>query len=234
MQGVFELAGIPIIGCGVLASALCMDKDKAHKIAASAGINVPRSFKAGVHSDPRWIHSKASEIGYPLFVKPVDAGSSFGITKVSEPSALLHAIAHALKFDSTAIIEEAITSFKVGCAIIGTDELTIGVVDEVELPEESFLDIEEKYGKRTAVIHTPARIDEATADRIKNTAVMIYRALGCAGFARIDMFLTPEGRSVFNEVNTIPGMTRMSRFPRMLEAAGISLSETVEAILKMP
>ena len=106
----------------------------------------------------------------------------------------------------------------------------MGVVDEIEL-EQGFLDYGEKYHRSTAKVHTPARLDTDTAQRIQNTAAQVYRALDCRGFARVDLFLTPKGEIVFNEVNTLPGMTAASRFPKMLEAAGISFSEMLDRIL---
>ena len=124
------------------------------------------------------------------------------------------------------ILEEAIPGFEVGCAVLGNKTLTIGEVDEVEL-SHGFFDYTEKYSLRTSAIHVPARITKEQAALVKAAAATVYRALGCRGFARVDFFLTPSGKLVFNEVNTIPGLTAHSRFPKMLEAAGISLEDAV-------
>lgn len=124
------------------------------------------------------------------------------------------------------ILEEAIPGFEVGCAVLGNKTLTIGEVDEVEL-SHGFFDYTEKYSLRTSAIHVPARITKEQAALVKAAAVTVYRALGCRGFARVDFFLTPSGKLVFNEVNTIPGLTAHSRFPKMLEAAGIPLEDAV-------
>lgn len=232
VQGVFELAGIPIVGCGVLASALCMDKDRAHKLAHAAGIPVPRSYVLDKGIDTQTALSQAEEIGYPLFVKPIKAGSSFGITKVMDRQELSSAIKLAFEYDDKAIIEETISGFEVGCAILGNHTLTVGEVDEIEL-SDGFFDFTEKYTLKTSAIHVPARIDAATAKQVKHTAETIYRALNCQGFARVDMFLSASGQIVFNEVNTIPGFTAHSRFPNMLKAVGISFEQVITTAIEL-
>lgn len=231
VQGLFELAGIPVAGCGVLASALCMDKDRAHRMAKEAGVRVPQSCAYGRNMDSEAVVRQARMIGYPLFVKPVRAGSSYGITKVRDERELPAAIQLAFSYDETIIIEECISGFEVGCAVLGAEELTVGEVDEIELAE-GFFDFTEKYNLKTSVIHVPARISGELAERVKATAKVIYRALDCRGFARVDMFLTEREEIVFNEVNTIPGFTDHSRYPNMMKAAGISFGEVITRILE--
>ncbi len=232
VQGLLELAGIPVAGCKTLASALGMDKHKAHKIAHAAGVRIPRSFIFENEMDAGTVREQAEKIGYPLFVKPVRAGSSFGITKVLNGEELPAAVKLAFEHDDRVIIEENIAGFEVGCAVLGNDDLMVGAVDEVELgtdaPQNSFFDYEEKYFRATARIHVPARISEQKAEEIKETAEIIYRALGCTGFARVDMFLTPDGEIVFNEVNTIPGFTGNSRYMNMLKAVGMSFGQVID------
>ncbi len=232
VQGVLELAGIPIIGCGTLGSALCMDKDMAHRAAAAAGVRVPASFLVKTPPKKEELQREAEKLGYPLFVKPVRSGSSFGITKVSSPDGLETAVQNALLQDSQALLEEAIAGFEVGCAVMGDAELTVGEIDEIEL-SEGFFDYTEKYTLQTSRIHVPARIPPVKAEEIKETAKKLYRALGCRIFARVDLFLTPDGSLVFNEINTIPGFTAHSRFPKMMEAAGLPFHELVEKLLEM-
>ena len=125
-----------------------------------------------------------------------------------------------------------IEGFEVGCAVLGREELLVGEVDEIEL-SGGFFDFTEKYTLKTSAIHVPARISREKADEIRQTAKVIYRALGCSGFARVDMFLTPEGEIVFNEVNTIPGFTEHSRYPGMMKAAGHSFTEVLERIIAL-
>lgn len=231
VQGLLELAGIPIIGCGVLSSALCMDKDRAHQLVSAAGIAVPKSFALTDSADMDYAYSKAEQLGYPLFVKPIKAGSSFGVSKVRTPEELKGAIELAFEFDCQILLEQFIDGFEVGCAIIGTDELTTGEVDEIELAS-GFFDFTEKYTLKTSAIHVPARISPAISNLIKQTAKIIYRTLDCQGFARIDLFLSSSGRLVFNEVNTIPGFTAHSRFPNMLKAVGMSFEQIVTAVIE--
>ena len=231
VQGVFELAGIPLVGCGVLASALCMDKDRAHKLAAVAGVSVPNSYVLG-RGEAGEAASRAERLGYPIFVKPVKAGSSYGVTKVTERGQLTAAVELAFSHDDAVLLEECISGFEVGCAVLGNDVLTVGAVDEIEL-QSGFFDYTEQYTLKTAQIHVPARIRPEQSAQIQETARTVYRALGCRGFARVDLFLDAQGRIVFNEVNTIPGFTAHSRYPSMMKAAGLSLQEILTAVIEL-
>ena len=231
VQGLFQLAGIPVVGCGVLASALCMDKDRAHKLARAAGVEVPEAkvLKKGMEQEATAMGDK---LGYPLFVKPVKAGSSYGITRITGPEQLSAAVTLAFQYDDEVILEEAISGFEVGCAVLGNEALTMGEVDEIEL-SGGFFDFTEKYTLKTAAIHVPARISVEKAKQVKKVAGTVYRALGCRGFARVDLFLEPSGRILFNEVNTIPGFTAHSRYPSMMKAAGLSLEEVLTRIIEL-
>ena len=231
VQGMLELAGIPIIGCGCLASSLCMDKYRAHQLVSASGITVPESILIGKSAPIDEVSSLAAVIGYPVFIKPVRAGSSFGISKIHSASNLPAAVHKALVYDDAIILEETISGFEVGCAIIGKDYLTVGEVDKIELAQE-FFDYDEKYTLKSSQIYVPAPIHPSLAAKIKKTAIKIYHVLGCDGFARVDMFLTESGKIVFNEVNTIPGFTSHSRFPNMLKAAGMTFDQIIERIIE--
>ncbi len=231
IQGVFIMAGIPLVGCGVLSSALCMDKDRAHTLAHAAGVSVPASYVLSRNTPEGEITQKAEKLGYPLFIKPVKAGSSYGVTRVADQSGVMPAVALAFQYDEEILLEEGISGFEVGCAVMGNETLTIGEVDEIELAE-GFFNFTEKYTLETSAIYVPARIGSEKAAEIKKTAGIIYRALNCQGFARIDMFLTPTGEIVFNEVNTIPGFTAHSRFPSMMRACGISFEQVITAVIE--
>ena len=232
VQGLCELAGIPLIGCGTLSSALCMDKDRAHKLVMLAGIAVPRSVLLEKLPASPELATLAEGIGYPLFVKPVRAGSSFGVARVEAPSELRAAVRDAFRYDNSVLLEEAVPGFEAGCAVIGNSELVTGRADEIEL-SGGYFDFEEKYTLKTSKIHMPARVDAATEQRLRETACRIYRALGCRGFARVDMFLTPDKRIVFNEVNTIPGFTSHSRFPKMMSGVGYDFPALVDALIAL-
>lgn len=231
LQGLLELAGIPVVGCGVLASAVCMDKDVAHRLAAEAGVEVPPSvlFRAG--EDLGLLPERIRKLTFPCFVKPARAGSSFGVSRVESAEAVPAAVAAALEHDSKVIVEQAIPGFEVGCAVLGEREVTVGQVDEIELTQ-GFFDYTEKYNLITSRIHMPARISPETARRIQQTAVKVYRALECSGFARVDLFLTPDGRVVFNEVNTIPGFTGHSRYPNMMKGIGLDFTPLLDKLIE--
>lgn len=232
VQGLFEMAGIPLVGCRTMTSALCMDKDRAHKLAHSAGVKVPASFILKKNLDIKIALAQAESLKYPLFVKPVRAGSSYGITKVTDQHDLPAAIKLAFQYDDEVIVEESITGFEVGCAVMGNDRLTVGEVDEIEL-SDGFFNFTEKYTLKTSAIHVPARISKEKTKEIKKAAETIYQALGCRGFARVDMFLDSKGEVVFNEVNTIPGFTSHSRYPTMMKSAGIPFEQVISHIIEL-
>lgn len=230
LQGLFEMAGIPVIGCNTLSSALCMDKDRAHKLVSLTGISVPESVVFKRFGKEAALKEIKAELSCPLFVKPVRAGSSFGITKVSEKQELDAAVELAFQYDSEVIVEEMIDGFEVGCAVLGIDELMVGRVDEIQLTK-GFFDYTEKYTLKASKIFMPARIDADTEKRIQEAAVTIYKVLGCSGFARVDMFYTPSGKIVFNEVNTIPGFTSHSRYPNMMKGIGLSFDQMLDKLI---
>lgn len=235
VQGLLELAGIPVIGCGTLASALCMDKDRAHKLAALAGVRVPKSAAFFAGASRAEMAGTAERLGFPLFVKPVRAGSSFGVSRVEAPEGLDAALETAFRQDSRILLEEAVPGFEAGCAVLGNPgetELTVGAVDEIELAG-GFFNFEEKYTLQTSAIHCPARISPEKAAELQAAARTVYRALDCRCFARVDFFLTPEGEIVFNEVNTIPGFTAHSRYPSMMKAAGLDFSALLNRLVEL-
>lgn len=232
LQGLISLAGIPLAGCGTLSSALCMDKDKAHKLAGLAGIKVPDSVLLTKSDLWEKIFEKTEKLKRPIFVKPLNAGSSYGISKVDEKGGFREAVEKAFQYDDQIIIEEGIEGFEVGCAVLGNQELLIGEVDEIQLGE-GFFDYKEKYSLATSKIYMPARISGELAKKVKDTAALIYRALGCQGFARVDMFITPEEEIFFNEVNTIPGFTSHSRYPNMMKGIGLGFAEIIDKIIQL-
>ncbi len=232
LQGLFELAGIPYVGCGMTSSAICMDKFIAHQLVSDKGILVPKSFLFTKYDEKNDIIDKIKCLNYPIFVKPLKAGSSFGITKVQTEEGLSNAIDLAFTYDDSIIVEENIDGFEVGCAILGNNKLIIGEVDEIEL-QEGFFDYEEKYTLKTSKIILPARLSDEERDKIKKTALEIYKTLNCKGFARVDMFYTNDKKIVFNEVNTIPGFTSHSRYPAMLKEIGYDFSNIVDQLITL-
>lgn len=232
VQGLVELSGIPLIGCGILSSSLCMDKYLSHKLAESYGIKVAKSIIIDNKTESNEIHRKLEELKYPVFVKPMRAGSSFGITKVENEKDIEMAIQEAFKYDTEIIIEENVEGIEIGAAVLGNDELTVGEIDEIEL-SSGFFDYTEKYTLKTSKIYVPARISKEISDKAKETAKQLYKILKCKDFARVDMFLTPQGEIYFNEINTIPGFTSHSRYPSMMKEIGISFDQLVDKLISL-
>lgn len=227
VQGLIELAGIPLVGCDVLSSALCIDKHRAHSLVKQAGISVPKAVTLR-----RCDTYTVKDLEYPLFVKPLRAGSSLGISKITEPAGLSSALNQAFEYDHEVIVEESVAGFEVGCGVLGNEELIVGRVDEIELSDRLF-DYTEKYTLENSKIHMPARLELSTEKRIQKAARLIYKTLGCSGLARVDMFYTPDGEIVFNEVNTLPGFTPHSRYPRMLKGIGLSFESILDKLIEL-
>jgi D-alanine--(R)-lactate ligase len=232
VQGLLELSGIPYVGCDIQSSAICMDKSLAYIVARSAGIATPE-FSVLQGADM----PAPNALTYPVFVKPARSGSSFGVSKVESPDALDAAVAAARQYDNKVLIERAIVGTEVGCAVLGNGpELIVGEVDHIELLHGIFRihqESEPESGSENAMITVPAKVPAHTREQIRDTARSIYTALGCKGLARVDMFLQDDGGIVLNEVNTLPGFTTYSRYPRMMAAAGIRLSELIDRCLSL-
>lgn len=232
MQGLLELSGIPYAGCDVQSSALCMDKSLAYLVVDSAGIATP-NFWAGTADED----VDASKFAYPVFVKPARSGSSFGVTKVSREEDLPGALADAAKFDSKVLIEEAVEGSEVGCAVLGTGaDLIVGEPDQIRLTHGLFKIHQEdnpESGSENSTILVPADIPAESRARVQATAQAIYHALGCEGLARVDLFLLEDGTVMLNEVNTFPGLTSYSRYPRMMAAAGLPFSEMLDRMVSL-
>ncbi len=230
LQGLLELSGIPFVGCGMLSSALCMDKAYAKTIASAAGIDVAESVTLYPGGSVAEAVGAADKLGYPLYVKPARSGSSIGITKAHDEKELQEGIEHALLHDDKIVVERHVDGFEIGCAVLGTSAPFIGEIDEIELTGQ-FFDYDQKYTLSASFIHLPARVDEETSGRAKAAALTVYRALGCSGFARVDFFLASDGRLLFNEVNTIPGFTSNSRYPNMMRQAGLPFPELLDRLI---
>lgn len=232
VQGLLELSGIPYVGCDVQSSALCMDKSLAYTVVRSAGIATPNFWvvPANENVDP-------DQLSYPVFVKPARSGSSFGVSKVSGKEELPSAVETARQYDSKVLIEEAVVGSEVGCAVLGNElDLIVGEVDRVALTHGFFRIHQEstpETGSENSTFIVPADISAESRALVQETAKAIYRALGCGGLARVDLFLKEDGTVVLNEVNTLPGMTSYSRYPRMMAAAGLPPSEVIDRIVAL-
>ncbi len=232
IQGLLELSGIPYVGCDIQSSAACMDKSLAYTVAKSAGIATPNFWVVAENEkvDP-------DQLPYPVFVKPARSGSSFGVNKVTGPDELSSALNAARQYDSKVLIEQAVVGSEIGCAVLGERfGLVVGEVDRVDLSHGFFRIHQEESpetGSENSTFIVPADISDESRHLVQETAKTIYRTLGCKGLARVDMFLTDDGQVVLNEVNTMPGMTSYSRYPRMMAAAGLPLSDVIDRLISM-
>ncbi|GAA0233448.1 D-alanine--(R)-lactate ligase VanA-Sc [Cryptosporangium japonicum] len=230
VQGLLELSGIPYVGCDVPSSALAMDKSLAYTVARAAGIGTPE-FRVLTDDE------KLDGLTWPLFVKPARSGSSFGVSKIEHPDELPDAVRAARRFDSKVLVEAAVAGREVGCAVLGDDpDLIVGELDRVALSHGFFRIHQEETpetGSENATFVVPADLSDVSRALVRRTATTVYRALGCRGLARVDLFLTDAGTVVLNEVNTLPGLTSYSRYPRMMAAAGLPLPAVLDRLITL-
>ena len=236
IQGLFEMSGIPYVGCGVLASADCMDKVTANIIFASLGIDQAKftwcyagDFKK---SPEKCIEKVESTLDYPIFVKPANAGSSVGISKANGRAELEKAVEIASKEDSRILFEETVIGKEVECAVLGNDEPFASTVGEIA-PASEFYDYDAKYNNANSLLFIPARMEKEMIEKVRENAVKAYRAVGCTGLSRVDFFVTEDKRVMLNEINTLPGFTSISMYPKLMEKSGISGSELVEKLIEL-
>lgn len=235
VQGLCQLSGIPYVGCDMASSAVCMDKEFTHIICEMAGIKTA-PFMAAVNSNSlniKKLYDEAyNKLSLPMFIKPANNGSSLGISKIRNFEEFEKGIMEAFEYDKKVVIESMVEGFEIGCAVIGNDKLIIGEVDEIETKND-FFDYVEKYTQHNSKIHCPARISADMQTRAKEIAEKAYKALRCSGMSRIDMFFTPDQRIVLNEVNTIPGLTDLSRYPSMLKRIGIEYTDLIVKLVDL-
>jgi D-alanine-D-alanine ligase len=236
VQGMLEMAGLPYVGSGVLASAVAMDKSFAKPIFASHGLKVAAGITVTAEqwkSNAAQIARDAASLTYPLFVKPARGGSSRGTSKVKSESGLSAAMDEALKFDNKVMIENAVVGSEIECAVLEIDGAAqASVVGKISIdPKFEFYDFQAKYLDGATTIELPAPIDSKISDEIRTLAVTAFNALGCKGLARVDFFLTPSNEIIINELNTMPGFTSTSVFPKMWAATGVSYKEIINQLL---
>ncbi|MDR2908901.1 MAG: D-alanine--D-alanine ligase [Oscillospiraceae bacterium] len=235
LQGLLELAGIPYVGCGVLSSALCMDKAVSHELLVAAGI--PKTgliaVNKGDDGDFSALEARlARELGYPMFVKPSNTGSSVGVSRARNPGELKGAIDFAFKYGNKLVVEREVKGQEVECAVMGELE-PIAAESLGEIVPEDFYSYDAKYLDDSASLIVPARLGGETAQKIKTLAKKAYRVLCCRGFARVDFFVREDGEIILNEINTIPGFTSISMFPRLFAEGGLSGRELVARLIDM-
>lgn len=237
LQGLLEMAGVAYVGCGVLGSALGMDKEKMKMVFQSVGLPVGPYLvyrRNEWERDPeRILDAIEQQIGYPNFVKPVNLGSSVGINKAHDRTELVHALNVAAEYDRKIIIERGINCRELECAVLGNDEPIASVVGEV-VPGNEFYDYNAKYLDNTSQTIIPADLPQTSAEEVRRQAVQAFLALDLSGLARVDFFLEKEtGKVYINEVNTLPGFTQISMYPKLWEASGLPYSELLDRLIEL-
>ena len=237
VQGLLQLAGIPYVGPHVSASAVSMDKTLTKLVADNAGVvqaawQLVRAAEVARQMDAVILRLEA-QFAYPMFVKPAGTGSSVGVSKAADRDALIGALTHAAKFDSKILVEEFIHGREVEVAVMGNENPVASVCGEIDSGAE-FYDYDAKYVTDTSVAYIPARIGEDVQAYVREQAVKIYSAIGCQGLSRVDFFVTYEdNRVVFNEINTLPGFTSISMYPKLFAASGIPYRELIDQLLRL-
>lgn len=236
MQGLLEISGIPYVGCNTAASAICMDKAFTNAMADFHGIPQAKwtAFDKHAYTGDKaaLLASAADKLGFPIFVKPANAGSSVGISKAKDLAELEEACEKAFAHDTKVVLEEGIIGVEVECAVMGNSEPVASVVGEV-VPCNEFYDYDAKYLANESELHIPARLSDDMLKAVQDAAVRAYRALGCSGFTRVDFFVCADGSILLNEPNTIPGFTSISMYPKLFAASGVPYSELLDKLLEL-
>ncbi|MBR2938042.1 MAG: D-alanine--D-alanine ligase [Oscillospiraceae bacterium] len=237
MQGLLQMAGIPCVGPQVSASAVAMDKTLTKLVVDNAGITQAAWLlvrSSGLQRDmDRIIGDVEGKFSYPVFVKPAGTGSSVGVSKAGNREQLTAALLDAGRYDAKILVEEFIDGIEVEVAVLGNEDPIASVAGEIDSGAE-FYDYDAKYITDTSVAYIPARIPETVAEQVRNAAVQVYKAIGCQGLSRVDFFITrQDNRVVFNEINTLPGFTSISMYPKLFVASGIAYSALIDRLLQL-
>ncbi len=237
MQGLLQMAGIPYVGPHVAASAVAMDKTLTKLVVDHAGVpqaawKLVRRGELNNHME-NTLTNLENRFSYPMFVKPAGTGSSVGVSKATDRDSLRSALTNAAKFDAKILVEEFIHGREIEVAVMGNDSPVASICGEIDSGAD-FYDYDAKYVTDTSVAYIPARIPEDVEEVVRDTAVKVYSAIGCQGLSRVDFFVTyEENRVVFNEINTLPGFTSISMYPKLFAASGIAYTELIDQLLKL-
>ena len=236
MQGLMQLAGIPCVGPDVASSAACMDKSLTKLIADGAKVRQAAWLLVTRRQLQKENDAVLAEVegkfDYPVFVKPAGTGSSVGVSKAKDRQELQKALIEALRYDSKALVEECILGREVEVAVLGNEQPVASICGEID-SGAVFYDYDAKYLTDSATLYIPARISDAAAEQVRDAAVRVYQAMGCKGLSRVDFFVTFEGEEVvFNEINTLPGFTSISMYPKLFEASGIPYTRLIDELLR--
>jgi D-alanine-D-alanine ligase len=232
VQGLLKLANLPFVGAGVLGSAVGMDKDVMKRLLRDAGVPIGK-FLVFQRADKISFGQVKKTLGMPLFVKPANLGSSVGISKVAKQAEFAAAIKEALRYDNKIVIEECIKGREIECSVLGNDQPIASLPGEIVVNRD-FYSYDAKYlDDQAARLEIPARLPPAVIKKVRAIALRAYRALCCEGMARVDFFVQADGRVLVNEINTIPGFTKISMYPKMWEATGISYPKLIDRLIQL-
>jgi D-alanine-D-alanine ligase len=233
VQGLLKLAGVPFVGSGVLGSAVGMDKDVMKRLFRDAGIPIGKFLTYMSHNTIPPFAEVAANLGSPVFVKPVNMGSSVGISKVCSEAEFSAAVDEAFQHDTKIIIEEFIPCREIECAVLGNEKPIASIPGEV-IPTHEFYSYEAKYiDENGAALKIPAKLDDETRRRVQELSIKAFQTLCCEGLARIDFFLKENGEVLINEINTMPGFTKNSMYPKLWEASGIGYTELITRLIEL-
>lgn len=233
VQGLAQLMGLPIVGCNILGSAICMDKEVAKRLLRAEGIAVADYVLHRAHRPIPKFAQLTLQLGNPLFVKPASQGSSVGVHKVFDEASFAEALYDAHKYDHKVLIEQAVSGREIECSIIGNDKPEASGLGEVR-PAAEFYSYEAKYSPDSKTeLFIPADLPSDVAQRVRQTALRAYAALECRGLARIDFFVNDTGDIWLNEVNTLPGFTNISMYPKLWRQSGLGYAELIDKLIKL-
>lgn len=237
IQGLLQLAQIPFVGCDSTSSGICMDKAIANAVADA--FDIPQAKWCAItqfdykNNPDALLDNAVEKLGLPIFVKPANAGSSVGISKARSRDELIKALEIAFKEDKKAVLEQFIDGFEVECAVMGNNNPVAAEVGQI-IAAADFYDYDSKYNNPQSELHIPAEIPEEKRNEVKAQAIKAYKALGCEGLSRVDFFVTKdEGKVLLNEINTIPGQTPISMYPKLFEAAGLPYKELINKLIDL-
>lgn len=234
VQGLLKLANLPFVGASVTGSAVGMDKDVMKRLLRDAKIPIAKFLVCHrSQRDHMSFESITEQLGVPLFVKPANYGSSIGVNKVMDNTTFMRAIDEAFEFDHKIVVEEFVQGREIECSVLGNDEPIASIPGEI-IPREEFYSYEAKYiDENGAYLKAPAEIEDSVVSKVQETAIKAFKVLCCEGMARIDMFLKENNEIIVNEINTIPGFTKISMYPRLWELSGIPYSELIDRLIQL-
>ncbi len=234
MQGYLRMLGLPFVGPSVLGSAVGMDKEFTKRVLRDAKLPIPKFVALKRHeTSTHDFESLKKELGLPFFLKPANMGSSVGVHKINSAEKFASAIKDAFQYDTKIMVEEFIEGREIECAVLGNKDLIASVPGEV-IPQHEFYSYEAKYlDENGAGLEIPAKLDEKKANEVREMAKNVFKALGCEGLSRVDLFMKKDGTLLVNEINTLPGFTKISMYPKMMGASGIPYADLIDRLISL-